>query len=486
MFDQCQSKQRGAPKKVPLPQWERGWGEGASPNAPPSIHQAASKPHALLYSLLTTIAAALLITLASPNSNATEPTPLNNCPTQAQPGETPDALLERMQPHALRCKHDINYLFTLGQLLNTLQHYDQAIDPLESALMQQPDHWPAQLEYAIALDGSGERDSAAALLAQLETQAQLPLELKPVIQQRRQQWQQASASPILTQHRLALITGYDDNLLGSTRTTQLDLTLPNGTLPVLLDPASQPKAGNFERIDWQYDIRRPARDGSYWNLQLGATARHAPSHQDTNFNILGLSLEHISPNKQGPYLQFAAQNLHTQGANVYRLAGISGGLDFTAGQQCPKRIALELQHRQFPQATLYNGLYSGLLLDTYCPQSGWHARMRYGRDFNEYDNRPGDDQNRLAFHLGKQTTLGNHRLNLELDLESLNDQSGYSPLLADNLIRKINKAIYRVEYKTTYAGLEPSAGVEWLTQKSNLSLYDIRTRMAYIGLNFRW
>lgn len=426
---------------------------------------------------------AILLALASLSAHAGEP---SACPTQAQPGETPAALLARLQPHALNCKRDITYLFTLGQLLNTLQHYDQAIDPLESVLMQQPDHWPAQLEYAIALDGSGDRISADALLAQLEQEPRLPPELQPIIAQRRQQWQQASTPPILTQNRLALIAGYDDNLLGSTRTTQLDLTLPNGTLPVLLDPSGQPKAGNFQRLDWQYDIRRPASDGSYWNLQLAASARHAPSHQDTNFNILGLSLEHISPNQQGPYLQLAAQNLHTQGGNIYRLAGLGSGLDLAAGRHCVSRLGAELQHRQFPQAAIYNGIYSGLLLDTHCPQSGWHGWLRYGRDFAEYDNRPGDDQNRAAIHVGKYTTFGPHRLRLEVDLEHLADDNGFSPLLENNLRRKINKTIYRLEYKTTLAGIEPAIGIEWLAQKSNLPLYDVRTRMAYLGLNFRW
>ena len=451
-----------------------------------TIGQTSARPHAR-HNIHRALLPTLFSLVAAFPALANEPDERSPCLIDTQPGELPATLLDRILPHAMHCKRDIDFLFTLGQLLNTLQQYEQAIDPLESALMQQPDHWPAQLEYAIALDGTGERTSADALLAQLENEPRLPHDLKPIIQQRRKQWQQASAPPpILTQHRLALITGYDDNLLGSTRTTQLNLTLPNGTLPVLLNPASQPKAGSFQRLDWQYDIRRPAFDGSYWNLQLAATARYAPSHQDTNFNILGLSLEHISPNQHGPYLLFAAQNLHTKDGNIYRLAGLSSGLDRAISRTCASRLGAEAQHRQFPQATIYNGIYSGLLIETHCMQSGWHTRLRYGRDFAEYDNRPGDDQNRSALLIGKQTTFGPHRINFEVDLEYLTDREGFSPLLEENLKRKINKATYRLEYKTTLNGIEPTAGIEWLTQKSNLPLYDVRTRMAYIGLNFRW
>lgn len=409
------------------------------------------------------------------------------CLVLAQSNETPSELIVRLQLHEVECKKNVNFLFALGQILNSQQRYDEAVDRLESLLMQQPEHWPAQLEYAIALDGSGDRASADALLAQLQDEPNLPPELLTTISARRLRWQMPATPLLLSRQSIALIGGYDNNLLGSTRTGQLDLTLPNGTLPVTIDPRSQPRAGNFGRIDWRGDLRLVRTDGSYWNLALAANVRHAPGNSDTDYNLFGMNLERVGQNQQGPYLLLAFQNLNAQTGDIYRLAGLSGGMDLSDPNiACSLRMGVEGQYRVFPEVDLYNGIYGGVLAQGRCPLSGWHTRLRYGQDRAEYQSRPGGDQKRGSWLIGKQTTLDTHRLNLEVDLEYQVDKEGFSPLLENNLRRKINKAVYRIEYTKTGAPIEPIAGIEWLKQESNLALYDISTRILYLGLRLTW
>ena len=43
-----------------------------------------------------------------------------------------------------------DWLFWVGQTLNTLHRYPEAAERLEAALMYQPDHWQARLEYLAA------------------------------------------------------------------------------------------------------------------------------------------------------------------------------------------------------------------------------------------------------------------------------------------------------------------------------------------------
>lgn len=418
---------------------------------------------------------------------AAQPAGENPCEVVAKPGETPSDLVLRVRGVEYECRKDAGYLFAVGQALNTLQLYDQAVNRLEGALMLEPDHWPARLEYAIALEGAGDRSSADALLAQLEAEPALPEALRGTIRERRQRWRLPAALSFVTRQSLALLGGHDNNLLGSTRTSQLDLTLPNGTLPVVLDPDARPRAGGFGRLDWRQDIRLIREDGSYWNLAVGANIRLAPGNSGTNFNLLGLTLERVSPNQQGPYLIGAVQNLNTETGDIYRLVGVGAGLDQGwANDTCRTRLGGELQYRQFPQVEPFNGLYGGLLAQFQCHISGWHARLRAGKDTAEYNKRPGGDQLRTALLVGKQTTIGTHRLNLEIDLEHQADENGFSPLLESNLRRKINKAAYRIEYTIAGKAVEPLLGVEWLRQRSNLALYDINTRIAYLGLRWTW
>ena len=78
--------------------------------------------------------------------------PINTHLEPRPPPDTPPAAaLATLRSLHDQCHKQASYLYALGQLLNQAGRYDEAIDPLEGALLYQPDHWPSQLEYAIAL-----------------------------------------------------------------------------------------------------------------------------------------------------------------------------------------------------------------------------------------------------------------------------------------------------------------------------------------------
>lgn len=411
-----------------------------------------------------------------------------DCQLTPLAAETADALIARAQKQEIDCAKNVDFLFNFGLLLSTKGLYDLAIDRLEGVLMRSPDHWPARIEYAIALEGIGDRNSAEALVAELEADPALPESLRTELQVRRRQWQtQSNGGKWLWRHSLALLAGHDDNLLGSPRITSLSLTLPNGSLPVTLDPSSRPRSGPFTRLDWRQDARYINSDGSYWNAALAANFRFAPDQSETDFSLAGFALEHVSPGQHGIYAQMAIQNLNTGSGDIYRLAGFGSGWDFnhqTYG--CRTRVGLEAQYRTFPRTNILNGQYLGALLQASCPRSGWLIRTRLGAEHAEYDNRPGGDQSRAALTVGKNTIWGRHQLTADINLEYQQDTQGYSPLLEHNLRRKINKSIYRLEYAYLNPRLEPVAGIEFLEQRSNIALYTTSTLMAYVGLRWLW
>ena len=93
-------------------------------------------------------------------------------PVQQDPA--PETTLEHMLAAVPACQKDAPFLATLGQLLNSQGRYLEAADHLERALMLQPSLKDAQLSYAIALTGSGDVQSAAALLDNLLADPALP------------------------------------------------------------------------------------------------------------------------------------------------------------------------------------------------------------------------------------------------------------------------------------------------------------------------
>ena len=411
------------------------------------------------------------------------------CALLAQPGESSEALIARA--HALEggCYRDPDFLFAFGQLLSSAGLYDLAVDRLEGVLMRRPGHWPARIEYAIALEGAGDRSSADALLAQLELDPALPEGVRLELQIRRKRWQgQASAATrLLWRQSLTLLAGYDNNLLGGPRVTSLTLTTPDANLPVALDPSNHPREGAFSRLDWRQDLRRVNQDGSYWNTALAANLRYAPGNVGADFSLLGLGVERVAPAQHGGYFQFSVQNLSTRSGSIYRYAGAVAAWDMAhQAYRCRSRLGGELQYRYYPGNLLLNGEYAGLLAQVACPESGWAFRVRSGVDSAEYHERPGGHQARFGMHLGKTTAWGQHQLSLDFDYELQYDQRGFSPLLENYLRRKVNKSVYRIEYVYLTRDLEPIAGVEWLDQRSNLSLYRTDTLMAYIGLRWVW
>ena len=385
------------------------------------------------------------------------------------------------------CNRDIPFMFWLGQALNTLQHYDLAVDRLERVLLLDPDHLAAQIEYAIALEGSGERSAADALLEQVAADSRLTAAQREVIVVRRRAW--AFALPPGYAHRqtLALLAGYDNNLLGSTRTTQLELTLPDGSLPVILDPTSRPRSGIFGRLDWRLDARLPAGQKGAWVMAVALSLRHTPAQSDTDFSQFGLVLERNGSGPWAPYGALTMQALGVQGRHVYQLTGVGFGLDADAlgAGSCRGRLGVELQHRRYPDAQVFNGYYTGALLQALCGD-GWLFRLRAGQDSPEYDIRPGGRQDRIGFLAVRQMHLGAHRLNFEVDAEHQQDARGFSPLLEGNHRRRVNKAAYRLEYTHLGGRVEPFVGAEWLRQQSNLALYAVDTRIVYAGLRVAW
>lgn len=408
-------------------------------------------------------------------------------PCEAAPvGQTIEAALQALRSLEPECHKQPHFLYTLGRLLNQVGRYDEAIDPLEGALLYRPDHWPSQLEYAIALEGIGDHHSATGLLQGL---LQNPALDAPTRQQLAQ-LQRKPLRPVLTRHRgsFSLATGYDNNLLGSTYHTEFMLTSPAGVLPVQLAPDQRPQAGSFVRAEASYAGAVIADPSTPWRYNLAASYRASPSFRRADVGQFSALLERGGADEQGLYLRAQHQTLVQPDAVALQQTQLGLGYDARFGSErgCQQRLGLDLQRLSYPANPALNGRYTGLISNTHCPAWGLQVQARAGHDQPIDASRPGGAQHQYSLRASQRIHIHTSTLALEVEATRQHDQSGYSALLDNNARRNIKRVAYRLEYRWQAGAVSPYLGLEWLNQRSNLSLFELNNRVLTLGFRFDW
>lgn len=404
----------------------------------------------------------------------------------ASPG-APAQLLPQVLALEPQCQRQALFLYQLGRLLNQMGRYDEALDRLEGAILRQPDHWQSQLEYAIALEGVGDTESAAGLLTNLAQNPALDADTQrqiATLRQRSSNTQRRSQRTVI-----GLATGFDDNLMGSTQQQQFDLTLPTGRLPVTTDAEQRPRAGKFARVDVRHDGDFAGSEAAQWRYSLVGSYRQSPDYTPANLGQLGALIERDAIGPQGLYLLGLHQLLLRAESTVLRQTQFGMGLAHTTtvwGHTCQQRLGLDLQHLAYPASSELDGRYTGLLGQAYCPASGLQMQLRLGQDRPTQADRPGGSQNQYGLRIAKTNQLGAAQLAVELDHTHQADQAGYSTLLENNAPRQINRTAYRFEYRWVAGTLSPYVGFEWINQQSNLPLFDVQNRVLTAGMRVKW
>ena len=438
-----------------------------------------------MHATLQRAASCLLGLLLSSHTLAAETTPPPLCdqlPT-GQPLDTALATLRSLEP---LCHKHPPFLYALGQLLNQAGQYDEAIDPLESALMYRPDHWPSQLEYAIALEGVGDRASALALLKALMQNPQVDAATQAQLAALQRSQPPTAASPL--QGRVNIAAGHDNNLLSNTYHTQFTITTPNGDLPVQLADNLRPRAGSFVRAEVSYDGLLANTASAQWRYMVSGSFRTTPNFSAADVAQLVAQVERTATGDHGLYIVGQHQTLQRASTTSVRQTQLGLGYDFAAGltSNCSHRLGLDLQHLSYPTNTNLNGHYTGLVGATTCNTLGLQVQVRTGQDRPLENTRAGGAQQQTSLRISKRTLFNAADLALEWELSRQQDQTGYSLLLGNNARRNINRAIYRMEYRWQLGGYNPYVGMEWVNQHSNLNLFEFKNRVATLGVRTTW
>lgn len=424
------------------------------------------------------------------------------CDSLARQGASTEELLKHLQ----RCQTSAPFLAHLGRQFNAQQRYLEAAEHLERAILFDPDDSVHQMDYAIALAGSGDTLSALQLMGALLARPDLPEPQRASLLAARARWAQA-ATASLRQTRLhaGLRMGYDNNLLGAPNLTSLTLTFPGETISLPLDGSNLPKPGTYLRADARLDHTRVNPGGSRWDISVGLLQRRSHSVPEAGSQQAEAVAEYSQggqPEAAGPlagaghYLGASAAALDTRGGTRYHSLGVAAGAQWQTpapdAGACQWRLGGEAQQRELASNRLLSGRYAGLLAQWACSAPGaatqWRLALRAGRDLPAQAQRPGGAQSEYSLRAMVSRPVGSASAwLLEGELSHTRDTTGYSPLLDNGARRRLHRLALRTEVQHTLRpGLDLLLGAELVNQQANLPLFNLRSQGIYIGLRGNW
>lgn len=416
---------------------------------------------------------------------------------QAQAAITPEQLrgvLPQELAKLSQCQQDSAWLGWMGWALNENGRYAEAVDYLERSLMLEPGSLRVQMDYAIALAGSGDGMASIQLMQSLLQEPLLPAPLRATLAREVARWS-APDEPQGWRHRgyVSAKLGHDTNLLGTPDLSSLTLTIQGQLVQLPLDASYARQPGDYARADlgwnanngpWQLSASLGAREG----LRSGAGLRQAQA----------LAEYAVPTYYAGANMAVFSSDLGTR----FRTIGLVGGLQSTR-DSCVIRGGLELQQRRLQDNRILSGRYTGGLLQQTCESrvssawplgmQFWQASLRFGVDAPEQAERAGGRQQQSLLRLVAvgQGWRSREQWLVDAEVYLQTDTSGYSALLEDAARRRISRQALRAEYSWPLAppgvqGWQLALGLEWQRQRANLVLFQQRSKGAYLALRTQW
>jgi hypothetical protein len=392
---------------------------------------------------------------------------------------------------------------------------------LLEAVRVDPSFAGAWLDLAIATEADGDPVQAEEFLDILEARFQLPPTIAAGVAQLRAQIHGRAATLATNEwrwtHQAQVAAGHDSNANSGLALPDLTLTLPGGAVVLPVGPAQLPRPDNYVVTSFNVEALRKAGEGE-WQLTGGARARaNAQVHAyDTTELQAGAAYIGSRPAWNGAWAQvfpgpwragLSAQQLTLGGTPLLETVSATAVHAWT-GFTCGPQAGVEFGWRKFPSTRNLDSNIGWLSGSAMCSTPFLGARSsvtlqaKLGREnarhaFESALGRPGNDTRHLDFTVLERWTRagpwGPERLEAQLTWASANDTAGYSPLLASNAARRVQRTSVGFAYNLplppfAWAGddwsLTASAQAFW--QSSNLEIFRVNGRVLQITLQKTW
>ena len=367
------------------------------------------------------------------------------------------------------------------------QHQPQlAANALEKALLLNPDLAGAQLDYAQALGELGESASARDLVDTVLARPDIPSALHEWLTS--QLGDQAGDTWKMTWLVQSLVGG-ETNLNSAPSSNLLTLTLPGGSVPVVLGESQKPEAGMASLSTGAVEATRRWGPGQI-TLSADATVRATPAHADSDLQWVDGAAVWTQPLWGGDAgvrgsvtrLWMGGLELYDENAGKVFIEQPVIGLEGA----CRYGLGGDYSARSYPEVPILDGRYSGLELGMGCQRGDTLVTLsgQWGVDRAQNPQRLGGNQDRDDYFLAASHPLGNGRISFTGQWSRLMDQQIYSNLLGSSN-REILRTAGRLEYDYSLTNRWALVGyLERTSQNSNISLFALDNQAVYMGL--RW
>ena len=376
------------------------------------------------------------------------------------PGEHSDwsAISVELEPLFDLCLLNSPYFALRGAAQLNTGRLPEAIESLERALLLDPDNGAAMVDYAQALLEDGQLFAAIEANRLVLARDDAPGGLATQLQARQRDWGSLTRQ---TSYQIDLVGGFDDNLNGGPDEDLIALTLAGE--PILLTLSQNLRAAS----------------GPFGNLR--ALVRHRQLTPGRQHDFLGQVSGRFSEDTASDILQATARYSQTVamrqrrwqlGAGLNHLAfggnslftGVDSRLRYQLrqGSRCRPFVAGALQYQTWHGQSLLNGLESKLSIGG--DRAGWQFRLQW------------------------QVAIAGALISAQLDHTTLEDQRGYSQLLADNARRQVSRNSVLVQYRRRLSAVGADLLLNFYHQDqgSSLSLFRTEDTSLEFGLSWRF
>ncbi|HWK55588.1 MAG TPA: tetratricopeptide repeat protein [Hyphomicrobiales bacterium] len=395
---------------------------------------------------------------------------------------TRQALADLME----QCLLSSEYYALLGAAqLNTGQ-LPEALEALERALLLDPDNGAAQIDYAQALYLSGQLFAALELSETLLARTDLPVAIRPLLQERRQAWDGERRGGSLIGEVSA---GFDTNLNGAPANSELMLTISGESIIATLDPEYQPKEGGFGnlRLLGNYAVLEVDRRHDF------LMSLRNRSSTDADSDIVQLDWRYgYTREFQRLVWETATGTSHLLygGSPLYSVAEVRSRLKL-GQQRCTPLTELAGQFQRYHGQSLFSGIELSLGGGVECTspdgRAQWQLEAGYLLNAAENANRPGGDREGWRVQLGWQYRLPMGWLDMNASYARLDDEQGYSDLIEYGASRSVESVQARLRYQYQLsARTQLFSGLSYQDQNSNLNPFKNSGTAVDLGLQYRF
>jgi len=384
------------------------------------------------------------------------------------------------------CWSNSQFLAELGHALVEQKLYLDASEYLEASILLDSNNKNAQVDYALALSGSGDLRSGSSMLSTLIREPGLPVELAPSL---------GLAKDILNQgvwreRGLAGLTiGYDSNLLGAPNISGLALTVSGQTAVLPLATSYLAKKGGYGQADVQYEAQKIDLEGRRYDFYGNVRQRNAPSYSDANFTQLNLVGEFGTPISFGEiYLNYGLSGYQTYSESFYTNNSLGAGAIMPFASSCALRMGASGAIRRFTTNTVLSGNYLGAQAIVGCQNPFyWQFIGNWGQDMPVDSQRPGGAQNQASLRALTVIPAPVGQVLVDTQWASYQDNQGYSPLLAAGSTRAMTQYSVKTEYQYPIKpDWQAAIGYNWVNQLSSLPLFAFNSSGPYLAIRFGW